>query len=175
MTGRWRAEPSEAAAHELETVKRVGLLKERIEAVTTSVLDSYGMTYAEFELLAALRRSGPPHRLTRDELAARCALRSDAIHSTVRRLRAAGLVEQGAGPGGDGTRHGGPADSAADWWIRLTPLGVDRADELAMATTDAHKAILAHLSQTTARTLADLLRDVLLILGESPAPPSRSR
>lgn len=52
----WRAELPEAATVQLEIVKRVSLLKSRIEEVTQAVLGRHGLTYAEFDVLATLRR-----------------------------------------------------------------------------------------------------------------------
>lgn len=160
----WRAELPDAATVDLEIVKRVGTLKSRVEAVTHSVLGSYGMTYAEFDVLATLRRAGPPYRLKPSQLARRSMLTTGGTSNILQRLAGAGLVE----------RQRDPADGRSSW-VRLTALGVDRAEELALATTDAHKAMLANLSETTARTLADLLRDVILILNEQGPPDTGLR
>jgi hypothetical protein len=51
--------------------------------------------------------------------------------------------------------------------VRLTPLGVERAEELVLATTRAHQALLANVPDATMRALADILRDVLIHLGDA--------
>ncbi|GAA0406985.1 MarR family transcriptional regulator [Microbispora corallina] len=160
----WRAELPEAATVELEIVKRAGRLKGRVEEVTQVVLGRYGLTYAEFDVLATLRREGEPYRLKPSRLAARSMLTTGGTSNILQRLVGAGLVE----------REPDPADGRSSW-VRLTPLGVRRAEELAMETTRAHREMLAGVPPATVRALADLLRDVLLALGEraedeAPAP-----
>ncbi|MER7213519.1 MULTISPECIES: MarR family winged helix-turn-helix transcriptional regulator [Streptosporangium] len=151
----WRAELPEAATVQLEIVKRVGRLKSMVEEVTQTVLGEYGLTYAEFDVLATLRRAGAPHRLKPSMLASRSSLTTGGTSNILQRLTAAGLVE----------REPDPADGRSSW-VCLTPLGVRRAEELALATTEAHDNLLAGVSEESARTLADLLREVLLTLGD---------
>lgn len=157
----WRAELPEAATVELEIVKRIGLLKTRIEAVTHSVLGSYGLTYAEFDVLAALRQAGKPYRLKPGQLASRSMLTTGGTSNILQRLVAIGLVD----------REPDLTDGRSTW-VRLTRLGVERAEELSLATTGAHRALLANLSGSAARTFADLLRDVVLVLGERSGTPN---
>ncbi|MBB4936196.1 hypothetical protein FHR32_000501 [Streptosporangium album] len=57
------AEQPEAATVQLEIVKRTGRLRSLAEEVTQSVLGEYGLTYADFDVLATLRRAGTPYRL----------------------------------------------------------------------------------------------------------------
>ncbi len=49
---------------------------------------------------------------------------------------------------------------------RLTPEGVARAEHLARETTKAHRELLAPVPPERLRAVADLLRDVLIDLGD---------
>ncbi|MEV8632210.1 MarR family transcriptional regulator [Streptosporangium sp. NPDC051023] len=151
----WRAELPETATVQLEIIKRAGRLKALVEEVTQSVLGEYGMTYAEFDVLATLRRAGTPYRLKPSQLASRSSLTTGGTSNILQRLTTAKLVE----------REPDPADGRSSW-VRLTPLGSRRAEELALATTEAHGNLLANVPDETARALADLLREVLLALGD---------
>lgn len=151
----WRAELPEAATVQLEIIKRIGRLKARVEEVTQAVLAPYGLTYAEFDVLATLRRAGRPYRLKPSRLASRSMLTTGGTSNILQRLVAAGLVE----------REPDPEDRRSSW-VRLTPLGAERVEELSLATTEAHRALLADVPEPAARALADLLRDVLLALGD---------
>ncbi|WP_433349654.1 MarR family winged helix-turn-helix transcriptional regulator [Microtetraspora malaysiensis] len=166
MIEAWRAELPEAATTQLEIVKRVGRLKARIETVTQAVLAGYGLTYAEFDVLATLRRAGHPYRVKPSTLAARLMLTTGGTSNILQRLLAAGLIE----------REPDPSDGRSSW-VRLTPQGVERAEELSLATTEAHKDLFADVPEATARALADVLRDVLLALGDRPddTPCRRAR
>ncbi len=163
MMEEWRAELPETATVQLEIIKRAGRLKALVEEVTQSVLGEYGLTYAEFDVLATLRRSGAPYRLKPSQLAARSSLTTGGTSNILQRLTTARLVE----------REPDPADGRSSW-VRLTPLGARRAEELAMATTEAHGDLLANVPEDTARTLADLLREVLLALGDRAGALRRS-
>ncbi|WP_433241565.1 MarR family winged helix-turn-helix transcriptional regulator [Streptosporangium sp. CA-135522] len=158
----WRAELPEAATVQLEIIKRAGRLKSLVEEVTQSVLGAYGLTYAEFDVLATLRRAGAPYRLKPSQLASRSSLTTGGTSNILQRLTTAKLVE----------REPDASDGRSSW-VRLTPLGARRAEELALATTEAHGSLLAGVPQDTARALADLLREVLLALGDRPAPSHR--
>ncbi|MEW9532314.1 MarR family winged helix-turn-helix transcriptional regulator [Microbispora sp. NPDC049125] len=151
----WRAELPAAATVQLEIVKRVGRLKGRIEETTQAVLGRRGLTYAEFDVLTTLRRSGAPYRLKPSALASRAMLTSGGTSNILQRLTGAGLVE----------REPDPADGRSSW-VRLTPLGVARCEEMSLATTEAHRALFAGVSEPAARALADLLRETLLALGD---------
>lgn len=153
----WRAEIPEAATVQLEIVKRLTRLKARVEQVTQAALSDSGLTYADFDVLATLRRAGSPYRLKPGQLAALSSLTTGGTSNILQRLETAGLVE----------REPDPADGRSSW-VRLTPLGAERAEELAIATTKAHRELLGGVPEETARTLADLLRDVLITLGDHP-------
>lgn len=156
MIARWRAELPEAATVELEIVKRAGRLKGMIEEVTQSALGGHGLTYAEFDVLATLRRAGAPYRLKPGRLAATSMLTTGGTSNILQRLLAAGLVEREPDP-----------DDGRSSWVRLTPLGVTRAEELALATTKAHQDMFAAVPAETVRRLADVLREVLTAMGDT--------
>ncbi|MDF5756000.1 MarR family transcriptional regulator [Spongiactinospora sp. TRM90649] len=149
----WREELPEAATVELEIVKRTVMLKARLGAATQVVLDEYGLTYAEFDVLATLRRSGEPYRLKPSSLAARSMLTTGGTSNILQRLAATGLIE----------REPDPADGRSSW-VCLTRLGRERAEHLVRATTAVHRELLAAVPAGTARALAGLLREVLVAL-----------
>ncbi|GLW12220.1 MarR family transcriptional regulator [Microtetraspora sp. NBRC 13810] len=152
---RWRTELPEVATTELEVVRRTGMLKARIEAVTQAVLAEHGLTFADFDVLATLRRAGRPYRLKPSTLASLSMLTTGGTSNILQRLEAAGLV----------AREPDPADGRSSW-VRLTPLGVEKATRLVLATTEAHTDLLSGVPETSLRELADLLREVLVSLGD---------
>ncbi|GIH90518.1 MarR family winged helix-turn-helix transcriptional regulator [Planobispora siamensis] len=163
MIAAWRAELPETATTELEIVKRLGRLKGRVEEVTQAVLGEYGLTYADFDVLATLRRAGAPYRLKPSLLASRTSLTTGGTSNILQRLTGAGLVEREPDP-----------DDGRSSWVRLTPLGVRRAEELAVATTRAHEDLFSAVPEAAVRDLADLLRVALLALGDHAGPSRRN-
>ncbi|GAA3440922.1 MarR family transcriptional regulator [Planomonospora venezuelensis] len=166
LVAAWRAELPQAATVELEIVKRVAWLKGRLGEVTQSVLGEHGLTYADFDVLATLLRSGTPYRLKPSRLASNSALTTGGTSNILQRLTAAGLVE----------REPDPADGRSSW-VRLTQEGVRLTGELVAATTEANGVLFGNVPAATARALADLLREVVLALGDGPgaAPPATPR
>ncbi|WP_189236486.1 MarR family winged helix-turn-helix transcriptional regulator [Planomonospora parontospora] len=164
LVAAWQAELPGAATVELEIVKRVARLKQRIEEATQAVLGGYGLTYADFDVLATLRRAGAPYRLKPGRLASLSSLTTGGTSNILQRLTAAGLAE----------REPDPADGRSSW-VRLTPEGVRLTEELVAATGRAHRDLFADVPGPAARTLSGLLREVLLALGDRPGPSRADR
>lgn len=155
MVSAWRVELPELPTLHLELVKRVGRLSALISDSVQESLTRFGVTYAEFDVLATLRRSGPPYRLKPGELARQAVLTTGGISNILQRLTAAGLVEREPDP-----------DDRRSSWVRLTGKGSDLVGELSEATMTAHGALFHDLPDEDARALADQLREVLVILGD---------
>jgi DNA-binding MarR family transcriptional regulator len=118
----------------------------------------FGISRAEVDVLATLRRSGDPYRLSPGALAASMMLSTGGTTARLDRLEKAGLVERSPDPN---DRRG--------VLVRLTDPGreiIDRAVEAGLAR---QQALLAHLSPSAQKKLADLLRDLV-----QPLDPARS-
>ncbi|MDE3724487.1 MULTISPECIES: MarR family winged helix-turn-helix transcriptional regulator [Nocardiopsis] len=110
----------------------------------------------EFDVLATLVRSGPPHTLTPKELSAMTMVGSAAMTNRVDRLVAKGMVGREVDP-----------DNRRRLLISLTPEGeawVDRVLEGHLAT---ERRLLAGLSEEDRAGLDRLLRALLCSLGDS--------
>src|SRR5690349_3661011 len=64
----WQAELPEVLGPTSELTKRILVLAGELGAATRRELPAFGLTGAEFDVLTALRRSGPPYRLKPNEL-----------------------------------------------------------------------------------------------------------
>ena len=62
------------------------------------VFARHGLSFGEWEVLAILRRSGPPHRMNPTALYAELVLSSGAMTNRLDRLEAAGLLERRPDP-----------------------------------------------------------------------------
>jgi DNA-binding MarR family transcriptional regulator len=153
----WRGQLPEIAGIELELSKRAGRLHTLLSNATTAQLTRFGLTKAEYDVLAVLRASGKPFRLRPTDLAARLLLSSGGTSNVLRRLTTEGLI----------TREADPSD-ARSTWVQLTKQGVDTAEAAVLASTEAQRALLKDVPPETARAAADVLRDLLLALGDRP-------
>src|SRR5580704_17104200 len=84
-----------SATHVLQRISRLSLLQ---SASFAAVFDHYGITFVEFEVLAALLCSGPPYRLTPTALVDAVVLSSGAMTNRIDRVEALGLVDRRPDP-----------------------------------------------------------------------------
>jgi DNA-binding MarR family transcriptional regulator len=153
----WQRELPAVAGLELALTKRAARLTALLAEAANRKLAEAGLTKAEYEVLAALRSAGRPYRLRPTELANRLLLSSGGTSNLLRRLADAGLV----------SRQADERDARSSW-VQLTAEGVTVAEAAVAAATAAQRALLAAVPAETARVAADLLREVLIALGDTP-------
>lgn len=110
----------------------------------------YGIGRPEFDVLATLRRSGPPYRLSPSALAGSMMLSSGGTTARLDRLERAGLVE----------RIPSPTDRRSVL-VRLTDAGREIVDGAVGAGLAEQQRLLAHLPPERVRELSALLREAL--------------
>ena len=103
-----------------------------------------------FDVLATLRRSGPPYRLTPTALYRELVLTSGAMTHRVDALARAGLVERISGPG-----------DRRSSLVGLTARGKSVADRAMAAHMNCEAAMIAPLPDGDRRALAAALRKLL--------------
>jgi DNA-binding MarR family transcriptional regulator len=124
--------------------------RERREAFTAHDIEAW-----EFDVLAALRRAGAPYELSPGRLLRETLVTSGTMTNRVDRLAGRGLVE----------RHPDPADRRGVL-VRLTPEGKAAVDGAFAALLAAERNLLAGMSASDQRTLAGLLRRLLVPYAE---------
>lgn len=119
------------------------------------VIKSCGLSRGTFDILAALRRAGPPHRLTPTELYNALLVTSGAITHRLNQLEDAGFVERKVS-----------SNDRRVTFVFLTRHGKRRVDDVATEVFKHEHSILAPISQQQQHDLAELLR-ILLVEHES--------
>jgi DNA-binding MarR family transcriptional regulator len=145
---RERPELDVSVTHVLQRISRLYLLQSASFAV---VFDRYDITVGEFEVLAALLRSGPPYRMSPTRLVDAIVLSSGAMTNRIDRVEALGLVERLPDPG---DRRG--------TLVALTREGRETLDAALVAHLANEERLLGALSSAERGTLAGLLRKLLL-------------
>jgi DNA-binding MarR family transcriptional regulator len=148
----WSAELPPDVVATLELGKRLARLSGLFEQAVRVELGELGLTYAEFDVLVALRRAGEPYRLTPSELSRSLFLTSGGISNVLQRLTSAGYVERDANPGDGRSR-----------WVRLTAEGHGTTLKALEASSRAHREVTAEIPPATVRHAADALREILAI------------
>jgi len=152
----WRRERPDLDSSPIGVVGRISRLARELEQRLEPVYREHGLEPGWHDVLATLRRTGPPYRLRPSEFTGALMLTSSGTTKRLDRLEQAGLI----------TRAPDPADRRGTL-ITLTPKGLELIDDVTQAHLDNERQLLASLSDTEQSRLADLLRKLQLGL-----PPS---
>jgi DNA-binding MarR family transcriptional regulator len=159
----WSHERPDLDTGPIGIIARLGRAQAYIDPALDSVFAEHGLTRRSWDVLAALRRVGEPYRLTPTELYQALMRTSGAITHTLHQLEYAGLVERLLNP-----------EDGRSLYVALTPRGVELTDTVAPLHLDNERRLLAGLTPDEQRTLADLLRKLLLgFERDQPAPAPR--
>jgi DNA-binding MarR family transcriptional regulator len=152
----WRRERPDLDLTPMRVFGRVAVLARLLEPLTEKVFTAHGLRQGEFDVLAALRRVGPPFTLIPSELSAMLMMSRAGMTNRLDRLEAAGFVE----------RTLDPADRRS-FRISLTEAGRKTIDE----TMTTHAANLHHLTEAmNEEELAALSTALHKLLATLPKP-----
>jgi DNA-binding MarR family transcriptional regulator len=147
----WKRERPDLNVSPMGIIARMSRLSRFLERSIESVLSRYQINESQFGVLAALRRAGPPYCLTPTELYNSLLISSGAMTNRLDRLTAVGLVR----------RVPDPSDGRSVL-VQLTSKGHRLIDEAAAAHYENEHRLLASLPASQKKTLAGLLRKLLL-------------
>lgn len=156
----WSRERPDLDSTALGIVSRVIMLAKHFEQSADRALEQYGLSLWQFDVLAALRRSGPPFKLSPTRLTQLVTLTSGAMTNRIDRLEELGLVQ----------RQDDPEDRRG-LLIALTAEGKKLVDSAIVTRLDAARGNVDVLSRTAAKQLVALLRT--LMLENAASAPSR--
>ncbi|GEL18881.1 MarR family winged helix-turn-helix transcriptional regulator [Pseudonocardia asaccharolytica] len=165
----WAAERPDLDVSPMAVLGRLTRASLLVGAELRRTFSTHDLDAASFDVLATLRRSGPPYRLSPTELMRSAMVTSGAITQRLDRIQARGLV----------TRTPSDADGRGVH-VTLTEDGRKLIDRALPDHVDTEHRLLAALTPAQRETLADALRDLLASLGDTtdrtPVPtPGRSR
>ena len=168
LVAQWNRERPDldvSASHTLTRITRLALLQAQSFA---PIFARYGLTWGEHLVLAALRRSGRPYRLTPTKLFSALLLSSGAMTNRLDRLEAMGLVRRLANPSDRRGRL-----------VELTAKGRRVVEKVAVDHIADEERLLVSLDRSERQKLAALLRKLLLSEPfralDPPSRPDRAR
>jgi len=142
----------------------------RIAAAAHDAMDrtcaGHGISRADYDVLATLRRSGEPFQLSPGALSGSLMLTTGGMTGRLDRLEQAGLVIRSSGPG-----------DRRSLLVTLTDHGRQVIDKAVDAGVRTQQLLLTDLSPGRRGQLNDLLRDLLadVTRDASRPPPSQAR
>ena len=147
----WQQERPDLDASGAEVVWRISFLHKHLKKLAGQKLGRYDLPVWSFDVLAALRRAGPPFQATPTALCEATLLTSGAMTNRLDRLEESGMVERTPDP-----------DDRRGIIIQLTPTGKDLVDEAAKVRFEQANDAVSALTSSERRQLAALLRKLVV-------------
>lgn len=150
MVERWEDERDDLAFDAMGTIGRLGRLTALGGRIIEDGMATHGLSVADFDVLAALRRSGPPYELKPTDLARTLMLSPAGMTSRLDRLERAGWIERRMAP-----------DDRRSFLVRLNDAGFAKVDEAVTGHVDREEEMLSALTYRERDQLDSLLRKLL--------------
>jgi DNA-binding MarR family transcriptional regulator len=149
----WLRERPELDPAPMEIVGRILLITKMLEKRLDGYLKPFNLTLWSFDLLATLRRQGPPFTLSPSQLSEDMMLSSGAITNRIDRLETLGFV----------IRKHDPNDRRG-YLISLSQTGKELIDQAIEARFDEAQASTSNLKKREFEQLASILKTMMLHL-----------
>lgn len=146
----WQRERPDLHTAPLEVLSRITRLARHLDRARRAAFAEHGLDGGEFDVLAALRRAGPPYKLSPGQLLTQTLVTSGTMTNRVDRLESRRLV----------VRAPDRADRRGVR-VQLTNRGKDVVDAAMADLLARERRLLGALSQDEHAALAGLLRRLL--------------
>jgi DNA-binding MarR family transcriptional regulator len=150
LVAAWRRERPDLEVEPMEILSRVSRLARHLELARKEAFGRLGLEQWQFDVLAALRRSGPPYEMTPGELLTETLVSSGAMTHRIDQMESAGLVARQPDP-----------DDGRVVRVRLTDKGREAVDVALGSLLDRERQLLSQLNPADQSHLSALLRELL--------------
>lgn len=150
ILAQWHRERPDLDVAPMGLMGRMTRLHSHLARAVEKTLAEHGLNGASFDVLATLRRSGPPFRLSPGDLMATAMVTSGTMTNRIDQLAKSGLIERQANP-----------EDGRSTLIALTAKGLALVNTTAEAHVDNQHRLVASLSTEEQRALDALLKRFL--------------
>lgn len=147
ILAQWNRERPDLDVSAMGPLGRLARLRTHLSREIDSVLSAHGLNSSTFDVLATLRRSGEPFRLSPSDLMATMMVTSGTMTNRIDQLEKQGLVERLPNP-----------DDRRGLIVALTPKGRALVDEAVTAHVANQERLMAALTVEERNALDTLLR-----------------
>lgn len=147
ILAQWNRERPDLDVSAMGPLGRLARLRTHLSREIDSVLSAHGLNSSTFDVLATLRRSGEPFRLSPSDLMATMMVTSGTMTNRIDQLEKQGLVERLPNP-----------DDRRGLIVALTPKGRALVDEAVTAHVANQERLMATLTVEERNALDTLLR-----------------
>jgi DNA-binding MarR family transcriptional regulator len=158
----WAREQPKLDTDAIALIGRVMRASRLLQLEVERTLGLFGLTINEFNTLNALRRAGPPHKLSPTDVGVSLLFSSGGLTKLLERLESRGLISREPNP-----------DDGRGVMVALTPAGRELQEEAMAAHQLNEERLLGPLPPDQRERLNTILRDLLLAL-EGPSARVRS-
>ncbi|MBN4004195.1 MarR family transcriptional regulator [Nostoc sp. LPT] len=155
ILAQWQRERPDLDVSPMGIIGRMGRLAKHLERALQETFSEFSLNVGEFDVLAALRRSGQPYQLSPTELFNTLMVSSGTMTHRIDRLEQAKLVKRIP----DSSDRRGTL-------IELTDNGFNVIEKAVEAHVVNERRILSVLEESERKALADLLRKLLVSFEE---------
>lgn len=157
ILGQWQQELPQVDISPLAVTGRILRMARLLEKHRETLLADYGLSVWSFDVLATLRRQGPPYQLKPTDLYGLLMLSSGAMTNRIDRMEQDGLVER--------LRD---AEDRRSVIVQLTPKGIELAEAVMPVLFAKERDLLAQFTDPDElETFVVLLKRLLLSLEEA--------
>ncbi|RFZ88545.1 MarR family transcriptional regulator [Shinella sp. WSJ-2] len=150
ILAQWNRERPDLDVEPMGLLGRIARLRTHLAREIEKALAAHGLNSASFDVLATLRRSGPPYRLSPGDLIATTMVSSGTMTNRLDQLEKAGLIERSHNP-----------DDRRGVIIALTPKGLALVDAAVTDHVENQHKLLDGLDAQERAALDGLLRKFL--------------
>ena len=143
----WAKEKPELETEPMAMMGRIMRIAKYMETQVAGLHKKYDMKLGEFDVLATLRRSGKPYRLTPSELIGSMMLTSGAMTNRLDKLEAKGLISR---------EHS--KEDRRSVSVKLTKDGLVLIDEMMTEHVEMQKKLVKSLSASQKKNTNQLLK-----------------
>lgn len=150
ILAQWNRERPDLDVGPMGLLGRIARLRSHLAREIEAVLAQYGLSSSSFDVLATLRRSGPPYRLSPGDLIATTMVTSGTMTNRLDQLEKAGFIERAANP-----------EDRRGMIVGLTTKGFETVDAAVTAHVANQHRLVAGLSEDERKALDGLLAKFL--------------
>ena len=151
LVAAWARERPDLDLTPMDVLSRATRLAHHVDRARRVAFAAHHLESWEFDVLAALRRTGPPYELSPGALVRETLVTTGTMTNRVDRLVGRGFVQRRPDP-----------DDRRGILVRLTGPGRGAVDGALVSLLEAERALLAPLPARDRRALGSLLRQLML-------------
>jgi len=149
----WNRELPDLDVSSMSLIGRFKIITQHLSLEMAKTFTKHGLNPANFDVLATLRRAGPPYALSPNDLIASTMVTSGTMTNRIDQLAKAGLVERIKNP-----------NDRRSVVVSLTQKGFTVIDPTLRAHVATQSRLTSGLSESEHKNLNDLLRKFLMSL-----------